>query len=150
MLIFYYGYDKILSLRTDMKNAGIKNHSLINKLPNRIINCKEKYEGIKQNLHIFFEKLKEEAETHSTRVIRKATGVRLRDKEINTVDLPSSLSKQHLYYCYFFHNGYVVKSYAKGNMFFTKEYEVRTTFDIHYPEGSVPKPVCNWKAFRTF
>ena len=94
--------------------------------------------------------MRDEAETHATRVIREATGVGLRDEEIDTVELPSSFSKRQLYYRYCFHNGYVVKSDAKGNMPSMKNHKVRTTFDIHYPEGSVPKPVCDWKAFRTF
>ena len=98
-------------------------------------------------LYIFFENLRDEAETHATRVIRKATGVGLRDEEIDTVELPSSLFKRQLYYCYFFHNSYVVKSDVKGNMPSMKNYKVCTTFNIHYPEGSVPKHVCDWKSF---
>ena len=63
-----------------------------------------------------FEGLKEEAETHSTRVIWGENGVGLRNNEINTVELPSSLSKQQIYYCYCFCNGNAVKSNAKGHM----------------------------------
>ena len=91
--------------------------------------------------------MKDEAETHATRVINEATGVGLCDEEINRVELPSSFSKHQLYYCYFFHNSYVVKSDVKGNMPSMKTYNVRTMFDVHFPEGSVPKPVCNWKGF---
>ena len=148
--MFDYGYDKISTLRRDMNNAGLKKHGLINKPSNLILNNQEKYKEIKKALHFIFEKLRDEAETHATRVIREATGVGLRDEEIDTVELPSSFSKRQLYYRYYFHNGYGVKSDAKGNMPSMKNYEVRTTFNIHYPEGSVPKPVCDWKAFRTF
>ena len=31
-----------------------------------------------------------------------------------------------------------------------KAYPVRDSYDVHYPEGSALKPVCDWKYFRTF
>ena len=149
-VVFNYGCIKLVSLKKDLKNSGVKVHGLKQKPSNRKLNQEEKYEEIKNNLYTFFENLKEEAETHSTRVIRKATGVGLRDNEIDTVELPSSLSKRQLYYRYCFRNGYAVKSDAKGRMPSIKAYPVQDSNNVHYPEGSAPKPVCDWKYFCTF
>ena len=85
-----------------------------------------------------------------TRVVWEATRVSLGDEEINVVELPSSFTKQGLYYHFCFQSSYVVKRDAKSRMPSTKNYPVHTTYDLHYPEGSQPRKVCDWKAFWAF
>ena len=130
-----------------MENLGIKPHGLTNQKSNRVLNKEEEVADMKNCLHSFFEGLKDEAETHATRVVQEATGVSLRDKEIDAVELPSSFTNQGLYYRFCFQSGYVVNSDAKGRMPSMKNYPVCTTYNLHYPEGSQPKFFCDWKAF---
>ena len=127
-LLYDYGYFKIVALRKDMENAGVKEHRLKG-INDKYANATEKYKSINTALSHFFTELQGEAETHSTRVIREATGLALRDEEVDSVELPSSFSKRRLYYRFCFKRGYAVKSDHKGKMPALKYFPVRKTFD---------------------
>ena len=101
-VLFDYGYGKIKTIKESMCLAGVKQHGLKNKVSNRLINNKDHYQQIEESLHKYFKVLQEGAETHATRVIREATGVALRDEEVDLVELPSSHTKRQLFhsYCY--------------------------------------------------
>ena len=145
-----YGFQRINSLKKQMNIAGLKEHGLKNKMSNHIRHNEEKHTAILDSLGQFFEKLKDEAEPHATRIVCEATGVGLRDKEIDSVELPSSMSKRRLYYRYLFQRGYKVKSDAKGRMPNIKNFPIRDTFDDDWPQGSEPLPVCSWYYFRQY
>ena len=149
-LLYNYGYHKIKTLKDGIKHVGISPHGLHNKPSNRFKNRVEEYRDINDSLNLYFQNLKGEAETHATRTIREITGVGLRDEEIDSVELPSSYSKRQLYYKYCLSRGYQVKADHKGRIPNLKKFPVRTGFDILWPLGSVPKPVCEWKYFRTY
>ena len=148
-ILFDYGYWKIKTIKDSMNLAGVKEHGLKNRVSNRFVNKADHYGKIQEGLHKYFNNLQEGAETHATRVIREATGVGLRDEEVDLVELPSSHTKRQLYHKYCFENGYRVKADAQGRHPPLKDFPLRK-FDEFWPEGSVPKPVCSWKAFLTF
>ena len=68
-LLFNYGYNRIAALKNSMNLPGLKSHGLKNKPSNRIIKKSQYYKDVLDGLHKFFAELKEEAETHATRVI---------------------------------------------------------------------------------
>ena len=94
MLLFNHGYYKFKRLKSDIENPGLNPHGLTNKMANFMIKNVEDYKEINESLKVFFESLVEQAETHATRVVRTECGVTLRDEEIDTVELPSSMTLQ--------------------------------------------------------
>ena len=140
MRIFNYGYFKYIKLKKDIENPSVAPHGLCNRLSNNMLNNQVKYNTINDSLKTFFEDLKEQAETHATRVIREVSGSALRADEVDTVELPSSMTKRQLYGQYCYKRGWVVRADAKGKLPKLKDYPVRK-FDDHWPVGSVPKPV---------
>ena len=149
-MLFNQGYHKIKSLKDDLESAGVKEHGLKNKPCNRFVNKQMDRMDLHLALHSFFVLLKDEAETHATRVIREASGVQLRDEEIDTVELPSSLSKRQIYYKFCFQRGYIVKSDAKESMPRISDIPIREFDETLWPAGSVPMVVCGWYYFRQF
>ena len=84
------------NLKKDLHSSTIRKHGLVGQTSNRIKNKDQQRKAIKDSLHAFFTDLSEEAETHSSRVIREATGAVLRDEEVNMVELPSSFTSRQL------------------------------------------------------
>ena len=72
-------------------------------------------------MHKYFKVLQEEAETHATRVICEATGVGLRNDEVDLVKLLSLHTKRKLYHKNSFEIGYRVRSDAKGRHLLVKK-----------------------------
>ena len=93
-------------MKETMNLAGVKQHGLKNRMLNRVINKVDHYQKNEEGLHKYFKVLQEEAETHATHVICEATGVGLRDEEVDLVELPSSHTKRQLYHKCCFGRGY--------------------------------------------
>ena len=113
----------------------------MNQVSNRNVQNEKHFKIVDASLKNFFERLKDEAETHTTRVVRTASGVTLRDKEVDTVELPSSFTKRQLYSRYCFQRGWVVYADAKGCLPKLKDYPRRPFNDSDWPVGSEAKPV---------
>ena len=84
-------------MKDTIENLNIPPHGLCNRVSNNLINHQERYNKINDSLKKFFEELKEQAETHATRVIRKAAGVTLRDNKIDTIELTTSMTNRQLH-----------------------------------------------------
>ena len=57
----------------------------------------ESFEEINASLDVFFKKLESEAETHSSCLVWKLVGLRLRNTDVKTIELPSSYTKRKLF-----------------------------------------------------
>ena len=141
MRIHNYSYFKFNKLQEQIESPSLIPHGLCNRVSNRMIHNQERFKNIDVSLKIFFEGLKDEAETHATRVVREVSGVTLRDEEVDTVELPSSFSKRQVYSRYCFQRGWVVRADAKGCLPKLKDYQRRPFNDLDWPVGSEAKPV---------
>ena len=89
MMIFNFGYFRFKSLKDDIENSSVKSHGLKNRSSNRILKDAEKWNAVNGGLQEFFEDLCEQAETHSTHVVREETRIGERNDDDDVVDLPS-------------------------------------------------------------
>ena len=150
-LLFNYGYKKLKKLKDDLHNALVEKHKLCGKVPNNIKNMQARYADMYASLDNYFSGLTEEAKHHASPIVRKWTGVGLRDTEANDIFLPPSYTKRQLYYKWLYKCGYVVKANAKGNTpHLVKDFKVREFDELDWPAGSVPLPVCSRSYFQKF
>ena len=97
MRIHNYSYFKFKNLQYQIKSPDLKTHRLCNQVSNKMVHDQERFKIFDTSLKIFFEGLKERAKNLATRVVHKVSGVTLCDKEVDTVELPSSFTKRQLY-----------------------------------------------------
>ena len=98
---------------------------------------------VKDDLHEFFEELKEFGSPKATRFVREEAGIGLRDSEIDLVELPTAWSKRAMYARFCFERGHVVTTTATG---ITKTTE---RSDAQWDNGN-KKTICHWKTFLSY
>ena len=94
-----------------------------------------------------------EGESQATRVVRKFTGIGIRNLEKFGMTLPPYRSKRGMYLQYCWNNGWKPVSNGKGDYVSIASYKCRPNNDEHgdmalWPQGSICLPVCTFHTFR--
>ena len=151
MKLYNFGYKKYSTVKGQIHEAFLKPHGLTAKESNFFKSKKEKFVDINRALKVFFDRLRDEhSETHATRVIREKFGIGLRAEEVDTVELPSSMTKRQLYCQFCFTRGWSIRADAKGKLPKLSDYPRRPFDDHDWPPGSMCKPVPSRFYFLAF
>ena len=104
-----------------------------------------------QHQRFFFGTLKDEhSKSHATRVAREKFGIGLRDEEVDTVELPSAMTKRKLYSQFCFGRGWSIRANAKGKLPKILDYPRRPFDNLEWPRGSMSRPVPSIFYFLAF
>lgn len=138
--LFAFGRKKMKRIRADLNNGlVIPRRPRVGKANRRDL---EK-EGIIDDLHVFFDTLKDFEEPRATRFVREITGVGIREEE--TVDLPSYMTKRGLYRQFCYARGVIVEATGTGK----RTYKDRTDSDWMEQNGEI-LPCPSWTSFCRF
>ena len=100
-------------------------------------------EEVKDDLHAFFEEIKQFGMPTATRAVREATGTGLRDGEEGTIELPTSWSKRAVFARFCYERGYIITSNARGNIQKTERSDAEWRIENK-------KTICSWWKFLKF
>ena len=98
---------------------------------------------VKDDLHSFFQHIKQFGAPKATRFVREETGTGLRDGEDDLVELPTSWSKRAMYARFCFERGYVITTNARGSAIKTERSDANWRVEDQ-------KMICSWWAFLVF
>ena len=98
---------------------------------------------VKQDLHAFFNEIKQFGSPKSTRFVREETGTGLRDDEENLLELPVCWSKRNVYGRFCYERGVIITTTAGGN-------EIKTEKSDKEWDPTNKKRICSWPTFLTF
>ena len=137
-----------LSIGKKKFNNIIANHAVIVKKAHgntgRIMN-KKNINELKQDCKQFILQLaSQQGESHATRFIRECNKIFMRDGEVDTVKLPSYLTKSRIHRNHCWSKGWRIASDARGAIIVSER-----LFDDEYPEVLGRYPIISWPAFHT-
>jgi hypothetical protein len=98
---------------------------------------------VKDDLHSFFQHIKQFGAPKATRFVREETGTGLRDGEDDLVELPTSWSKRAMNARFCFERGYVITTNARGSAIKTERSDANWRVEDQ-------KMICSWWVFLVF